>query len=189
VDSFTPAISQVESEADILEDQVFIMRPNDNQEFLRRIGIARKNIMGLMRLLRGKADVLRGFTKRCNENYKVTPHMDIALYLGDIQDHVVAMTNSLIHFEKMLSRSHSNYLAQLSIDSITQGNQVNESLTRVTVLATVLVPLVVVSGLFGMNIKIPWQDDNNLNAWFGIVGGIVLFAITCLLVARRMRYI
>jgi magnesium transporter len=189
VDSFAPVVSKIEREVDALEEQGFIARPDDNRRFLQRISMARKNITGLMRLLGGKADVLRSFTKRCNENYKVTPHMDIALYLGDIQDHVVTMTNSLIHFEKMLSRSHSNYLAQLSIDSITQGNQVNKSLTRVTVLATVLVPLVVISGLFGMNIKIPWQDENNLNAWFGIVGGIVLFAITCLLVARRMRYI
>lgn len=189
MDSFAPAISQVEREADTIEDQVFIARPNDNQEFLRRIGMARKNIMGLMRLLGGKADVLRGFTKRCNENYKVTPRMDIALYLGDIQDHVVTMMNNLIHFEKMLSRSHSNYLAQLSIDSSTQGNQTNESLTRVTVIATVLVPLMVVCGLFGMNVQVPWQDEKNLNAWLGIMGGIILFAVTCLLVARRMRYI
>lgn len=45
--------------------------------------------------------------------------MDIALYLGDLQDHVVTMMNNLIHFEKMLSHSHSNHLAQLSIDYIT----------------------------------------------------------------------
>ncbi|KAM5346207.1 hypothetical protein ACJ41O_009212 [Fusarium nematophilum] len=189
VDSFAPTISQVEREADTIEDQVFIARPNDNQEFLRRIGMARKNIMSLMRLLGGKADVLRGFTKRCNENYEVTPRMDIALYLGDIQDHVVTMMNNLIHFEKMLSRSHSNYLAQLSIDSITQSNQTNESLTRVTVIATVLVPLMVVCGLFGMNVPVPWQEEKNLNPWLGIMSGIILFAVTCLLVARRMRYI
>ncbi|EXK24910.1 hypothetical protein FOMG_18400 [Fusarium oxysporum f. sp. melonis 26406] len=177
VDSFAPAISQFEHEADKLEDEVFVARPNDNQEFLRRIGVARKNITGLMRLLGGKVDVLRSFTKRCNENYEVTPRMDIALYLGDIQDHVVTMMNNLIHFEKMLSRSHSNYLAQLSIDSITQGNQTNESLTRVTVIATVLVPLVVVCGLFGMNVRVPWQDGNNLNAWFGIVSVIVFLPL------------
>ena len=67
-----------------------------------------KNVMGLMKLLGGKADVLRGFTKRCNANYKVTPRMDIGLYLGDIQDHVVTMMTSLAHFEKKLSRSHTN---------------------------------------------------------------------------------
>ncbi|KAJ4126965.1 hypothetical protein NW768_008586 [Fusarium equiseti] len=189
VDSFAPVVSKLESEAEALEEQRFIARPDDNWTFLQRISMARKHTTGLMRLLGGKADVLRGFTKRCTENYKVTPHMDIALYLGDIQDHVVTMMNSLIHVEEMLSRSHRNYLAQLSIDRITQGNQVNKLLTRVTVLATVLVPLVVITGIFGMNIEIPWKNERELNAWFGIVGGIILFAVACTLTARRIGYI
>lgn len=33
-----------------------------------------------MRLLGGKADVIRGFSKRCNEQYSVTPRGDIGLY-------------------------------------------------------------------------------------------------------------
>ena len=46
-------------------------------------------------------------------------------YLGDIQDHVVTMMTNLGHFEKMLSRAHSNYLAQISIESISQGTSTN----------------------------------------------------------------
>ena len=80
-------IHKLESETDQIEDEVFIARTDDMAQFLQKIGNARKNVMGLMRLLGGKADVLKGFTKRCNENYKVTPRMDIGLYLGDIQDH------------------------------------------------------------------------------------------------------
>lgn len=38
-----------------------------------------------MRLLGGKADVIKGFAKRCNEQYQVTPRGEIGLYLGDIQ--------------------------------------------------------------------------------------------------------
>ncbi|CAG7555202.1 unnamed protein product [Fusarium equiseti] len=188
VDSFTPVVSQLEREAEALEEQRYIARPDDNWRFLQRISTARKDTTGLMRLLGGKADVLRGFMKRCTENYKVTPHMDVALYLGDIQDHVVTMTNSLIHVEEMLSRSHRSYLAQLSIDSITQGNQVNKFLTRVSVLATVLVPLVLITGIFGTNVKIPWKGKggSNFNAWFGILGSILVFAIACILIARRM---
>ncbi|KAI8272208.1 putative metal ion transporter [Colletotrichum sp. SAR 10_98] len=188
VDSFGPGINQIEKEADAIEDQVFITRPEDNQVFLRRIGLTRKNVMSLMRLLGGKADVLRAFTKRCTEDYDVTPRMDIALYLSDIQDHAVTMMNSLVHFDTMLSRSHSNYLAQLSIDNIDMGNRTNDFLSRVTVIATIIVPLNVVCGLFGMNVKVPWGGDENLNAFFGIMSGIILFAAISLMVARRMGY-
>jgi magnesium transporter len=149
----------------------------------------RKNVMGLMKLLGGKADVLRGFTKRCNANYKVTPRMDIGLYLGDIQDHVVTMMTSLAHFEKMLSRSHSNYLAQLSIDNITQGNHANKVLSKITLLASILVPLNLVCGMFGMNVMVPWRDVKNLGPFFGIFGFLIFIVILFYSLAKRMRYI
>lgn len=189
VDSFAPVISKIESETDDIEDELFIARNDDMHTFLRRIGMVRKNVMGLMKLLGGKADVLRGFTKRCNADYKVTPRMDIGLYLGDIQDHVVTMVASLAHFETMLSRCHSNYLAQLSIDNITQGNQANKVLSKITLLASILVPLNLVCGMFGMNVKVPWRDTESLIPFFGILGILSLFTLISLLAARRLGFI
>jgi len=189
VDSFAPEIHRLDNETDNIEDSVFVARTDDMHVFLRQIGLCRKNVMGLMKLLGGKADVLRGFTKRCNENYNVTPRMDIGLYLGDIQDHVVTMMSNLGHFEKILSRSHSNYLAQLSIDNITQGNQSNKVLSKITLLASILVPLNLVCGMFGMNVMVPWRDSDSLGPFFGILGVLVLFVVVCLAFAKRMRYI
>lgn len=159
------------------------------QGFLRRIGEVRKTIMGLMKLLGGKADVLKGFAKRCNENYRVTPRMDIGLYLGDIQDHAVTMMSNLAHFEKMLSRSHSNYLAQLSIDSISQGNKANKILSKVTLLASLLVPLNLICSVFGMNVDVPWREVSGLGPFFGIVGFLFLIVVIFIAVAKRMKYI
>lgn len=187
VDSFAPPISKLEADTDQIEDEVFIARTNDMAQFLRKIGTARKNTMALMRLLGGKADVLRGFTKRCNENYKVTPRMDIGLYLGDIQDHVVTMMNNLGHFEKMLSRAHSNYLAQLSIDGITQGTNTNKVLSKITLLASIIVPLNLVTGLFGMNVLVPWRDVDSLMPFGGILAGIGGFSIFCGVLAWRCK--
>ncbi|KAL2022291.1 hypothetical protein VTK56DRAFT_5689 [Thermocarpiscus australiensis] len=187
VDSFAPVISKLEADTDQIEDEVFIARTDDMAQFLRKIGTARKNTMALMRLLGGKADVLRGFTKRCNENYKVTPRMDIGLYLGDIQDHVVTMMNNLGHFEKMLSRAHSNYLAQISIDGIAQGTHTNRVLSKITLLASVIVPLNVVTGLFGMNVHVPWSNLESLAPFFGILSFLIAFCIVALLLAWRYR--
>ncbi|KAK8040843.1 CorA-like Mg2+ transporter [Apiospora phragmitis] len=189
VDSFAPAIHRIELITEGIEDSVFVARADDMHSFLRRIGAVRKNTLGLMRILGGKADVLKGFTKRCNENYKVTPRMDIGMYLGDIQDHVVTMMTNLTHFEKILSRAHSNYLAQLTIDSIAQGTKTNEVLSKITFLASVIVPLNVVTGLFGMNVHVPWQDIDNLHAFIAILCSLVGFVLIALLVARKARYI
>lgn len=68
-------------------------------DMLRRVGECRKKVMGLYRLLGSKADVIKGFAKRCNEQWEVAPRSDIGIYLGDIQDHIVTMTGNLSHYE------------------------------------------------------------------------------------------
>jgi len=189
VDSFAPVIQKIELETDSIEDEVFVARADDSSLFLKKIGVARRNIMGLMRLLGGKADVLRGFTKRCNEDYRVTPRMDIALYLGDIQDHVVTMMNNLGHFEKMLSRSHSNYLAHLTVESVSSGTKVNDVLSKITFLGSIFLPLNLICSLFGMNVHQPFQDVENTIPFFVILS--CLFGVTCVIIflARRLKFI
>lgn len=68
-------------------------------EMLRRVGECRKKVMGMYRLLSNKADVVKGFAKRCNEHWEVAPKSEIGLYLGDIQDHILTMTSSLTYYE------------------------------------------------------------------------------------------
>ena len=69
-------------------------------DMLRRVGECRKKVMSLYRLLGNKADVIKGFAKRCNEQWDVAPRSEIGLYLGDIQDHIVTMTANLSHYER-----------------------------------------------------------------------------------------
>lgn len=69
-------------------------------DMLRRTGETRKKVMSLYRLLGNKADVIKGFAKRCNEQWEIAPKSEIGLYLGDIQDHIVTMTGNLSHYEK-----------------------------------------------------------------------------------------
>ncbi|KAJ9634121.1 uncharacterized protein PV06_09667 [Exophiala oligosperma] len=189
VDTFAPIIREAEHESENIEDQVFIAREDDFLALLRQIGECRKRVLNMMRLLGGKADVIKGFAKRCNEQYEITPRGDIGLYLGDIQDHVVTMMSNLGHVEKMLSRSHANYLAQLNVDNIVKGNKTNKTLARITVVGTILVPLNLVTGLFGMNVHVPGEGVGGLHWFFGILGGILAFVCLCLLVARRLRAI
>ncbi|KAI9600207.1 hypothetical protein KEM48_000621 [Puccinia striiformis f. sp. tritici PST-130] len=119
-----------------------------------------------------------GLAKRCNENWSVAPKSDIGLYLSDIQDHLVTMTQNLNHYEKILSRSHSNYLAQISIEMTDANNQINDVLSKLTALGSILVPMNLVTGLWGMNVHVPGQDITEGYAWFiAIVCGLVSFGV------------
>ncbi|RMZ89927.1 hypothetical protein DV736_g2855, partial [Chaetothyriales sp. CBS 134916] len=189
VDSFQPIIHEAETASENIEDQVFVAREEDLSALLKQIGGCRKTVLNMMRLLGGKADVIKGFAKRCNEQYEMTPRGDIGLYLGDIQDHVVTMMSNLGHVEKMLSRSHANYLAQLNVNSIVRGNGTNKNLAKITLIATILVPLNLVTGLFGMNVAVPFRESNSLAPFFSIIGVILVFVVLMLAVAKKVKAI
>ncbi|GAV52835.1 hypothetical protein ZYGR_0AI01170 [Zygosaccharomyces rouxii] len=207
-DSFAPVIQSLEYEADAIEDSVFMARDLDFSRMLQRIGESRRKTMTLMRLLSGKADVIKMFAKRCQDeangigpaltsqinianlqsggfnkmsyNFANTtqPRGDIALYLGDIQDHLLTMFQNLSAYEKIFSRSHSNYLAQLQVESFNSNNKVTEMLGKVTTLGTMLVPLNLITGLFGMNVHVPGEGVSGLGWWFGILGVMIFLGIS-----------
>lgn len=121
-DVFGPLIHSIEEEVDDIDDTILRlhsdskelqdMSPQDSavsgSDMLRRVGECRKKVMGLYRLLGNKADVIKGFAKRCNEQWEVAPKSEIGLYLGDIQDHILTMTGNLTHYE-----TYELYLAVL----------------------------------------------------------------------------
>ncbi|KIO12395.1 hypothetical protein M404DRAFT_124379 [Pisolithus tinctorius Marx 270] len=176
-DAFGPLIQSIEYEVDSIDELVLILKDTEQSDMLRRIGLCRRKVLGLLRLMGSKADVVKGLAKRCNENWRVAPTSDIGLYLSDIQDHLITMTQNLNHYEKILSRSHSNYLAQISIEMTDANNQINDVLSKLTALGTILIPMNLVTGLWGMNVHVPGQDITGY-AWFSsIVAALAAFAV------------
>lgn len=190
VDSFGPVLREVERETDTIEDSVYTARFEDSRAMLQQISECRKRVMSLGRLLGGKADVIKGFAKKCNEAYAIAPRGDVGLYLSDVQDHIVTMMSNLGHFEKMLGRSHSNHLAQITLRHTEQGSRANNLLGKITIFATILVPLNLVAGLFGMNVPVPGGvNPGGLEWWFGIIGVMIGFSLLCILTAKKFKLI
>lgn len=153
---------------------------------LRMIGESRKRVMSLMGLLANKADVIKGFSKRVTEQWSGAPRNEIAMYLSDIQDHLVTMVQSLNHYEKLLARSHSNYLAQLNIDMTKANNDMNDVLGKISALGMIVLPLNVVTGLWGMNVLVPGQhDDQSLRWFYSIIVCMVTSSIVFYYIIKR----
>ncbi|KAL1917558.1 uncharacterized protein VTP21DRAFT_3951 [Calcarisporiella thermophila] len=252
-DSFAPLIQHIELEVDSIDELVLILKESEQSDMLRRIGHCRKKVMGLLKLLNPKVDVVRGLIKRCEDfdkevssssttiasgtratmgsgpitstglassgipgpygpipsaavpplpgnngstAYGVYPtqslslggnilHNDVNLFLGDIQDHLITMLQNLNHFEQILARSHYNYLAQISIELTQVSNRTNDVVGRLTVFATVLVPLNVITGLWGMNVPVPGMDSKGLVWFFWIVGFLCIFVLVAVAFAKR----
>ena len=85
VDAFAPLIRQVEAEVDMIDELVLMLKEADQPDMLRRIGNCRKRVMSLLRLLTGKADVIKGLIKRYESKMGRDGTGEIGLFLGDIQ--------------------------------------------------------------------------------------------------------
>lgn len=111
---------------------------------------------------------------------------ELGMYLGDIQDHVITMVQTLNHCEKLLSRAHSNYLAQINIDMTKVNNDMNDVLGKLTILGTIVLPMNVVTGLWGMNVEVPGQFQESLMWFTSITSGLIIFGVLLFFVAKRI---
>ena len=66
---------------------------------------------------------------------------------------------------RLLSRAHSNYVAQINIRMNERAEQTNDVLGKLTVLGTIVLPMNIVTGMWGMNVKVPGQDEDHM-MWF-----------------------
>ncbi|KAI6094131.1 hypothetical protein EV401DRAFT_2216657 [Pisolithus croceorrhizus] len=66
-DAFGPLIQSIECEVDSIDELVLILKDTEQSDMLRRIGRCRRKVLGLLRLMGNKADVVKGLAKRCNE--------------------------------------------------------------------------------------------------------------------------
>ncbi|KAI1106667.1 cora-domain-containing protein [Jackrogersella minutella] len=212
-DVYLPLIQSIEDEVDAIDDRILQLhsssdpsasspdekRQRDNEksmsegnteasgDMLRRVGDCRKKVMSLYRLLGNKADVIKGFAKRCNEHWEVAPRSEIGLYLGDIQDHIVTMTANLSHYEMILARCHANYIAQINIRMNERQEQTADVLGKLTVLGTIVLPMNIITGLWGMNVWVPGQEyEGDLKWFFAITTGLLMFGLACFIIAKRV---
>jgi magnesium transporter len=171
----------------MMEDSVSITRPDDIGLALQQIYKCRKEVLHIRQLLNDKTDVIRCFARHCDAFGASSSQ--VTLYLSDIQDHVLTMIANLDAAEQMLSRGQSKYLSQLSFDSTRMRNQIMSALSRLSIIAGIVVPLQFVTGLFGMNVTVPAQSDvaESLTAWFSVLGVLLALVLLFLFIARRLR--
>ena len=78
---------------------------------------------------------------------------------------VVPLVLILTRRRRLLSRAHSNYLAQINIRMNERQEQTADVLGKLTVLGTIVLPMNIITGMWGMNVLVPGQDVQNL-FWF-----------------------
>ena len=137
VDAYFPIVEQLDAFVDGLEERVFV---NFDQAALRDIFGVKRLVLQLKRHLSPMREVFNVLQSRpC----AFLP-LEVQVWYRDIYDHVIRINESLDSYRDLLSSTLDSYLTQISnrMGMVTKG---------LTVVATLSVPFVVVSGMWGMN--------------------------------------
>lgn len=59
-------------------------------------------------------------------------------------------------------------------------------LGKLTVLGTIVLPMNIVTGMWGMNVLVPGQNVEDLSWFWSITGGLVLFGLVSYFIAKRV---
>jgi len=148
VDAFFPILDRVDDFIDGLESRVF---ERFDESALHDIFALKRTVLSLRRYLAPQREIFNVLTNR------PTPLLpsEAQLYFRDVYDHVLRINDSLDNFRELLSSTLDSYLTQVSnrLGSITKG---------LSVIATLSVPFVVISGMWGMNFaRIPLHDSSH----------------------------
>jgi magnesium transporter len=170
VDAYLPVIDHFNEVIDDLEDQV-LDRPTPDA--LARIFETKRSLILLRRVLVNTRDVA-GHLQRSESDLI---HRDLWPFLRDVYDHV-ARNLDLVEMQRdLLTGSLDIYLSSVA-------NRTNQVMKVLTVLGTITLPALVISGIYGMNLKgLPWIGSPHGAA---IVGALMLGTTAVLLVILRL---
>ncbi|KAI8098933.1 uncharacterized protein BX664DRAFT_254548 [Halteromyces radiatus] len=197
-DSFAPIITQVELESVSIDELSLVLHKSERSDMLKRISRCRKRATQMSRLLAAKVDVVKSLIKRYEEKWQraggysalmmdedsvFSPEEtatlktlnEVLLYLGDIQDHLVTMLQNMNHYNRMLSRAHTNYLAQVNVDLSMTYRTTNIVMNRLTFMGVIFIPVTFISSLWGMNVWVPGKDYPDNAFFFWIICMMVMY--------------
>ena len=59
-------------------------------------------------------------------------------------------------------------------------------LGKLTVLGTIVLPMNIVTGMWGMNVLVPGQNSGDLSWFWSITAGLILFGLVSYFIAKRV---
>lgn len=137
VDEFLPMVDQVDDLVTQLEERLF---ESYDERAINDIFRVKRLVVQLRRYLGPLREVLNVLTNR--------PHGCInpaaQVYFRDVYDHTIRIVESLESVRDLVATVLDTYLTQAS-------NRMNKVMKSLSVVGTISLPLVVLTGLFGMN--------------------------------------
>jgi magnesium transporter len=164
VDSYFPTVDGLDDKIDALEDRV--IRPSP--DLLSEIFSVKRQLVDTRRLLVSTRDA----SMHLQRDGGVALTSEHQLYLRDLYDHISRLLDTIETQRDLLNNALDIYLSSIA-------NRTNEVMKVLTVLSTVALPALVMTSVYGMNVKgLPFLGSNYAAEY---VAGLTLVLTGCLL--------
>lgn len=172
VDGYMPVLDAIAEETADIEAEV-LEKPDP--PMLRRIFVLKRKLIEFRRISSGMREVVNGIIRR--EGGLMGDDLDP--YFRDIYDHLVRTVDLIETYRDLLTGALDIYLSAVA-------NRTNEVMKVLTIYGTVALPLVIITGFFGMNLKLPWLESAH-GAWYA-AGLMAVSTLTILYYFKRKHW-
>lgn len=169
VDAYAPVLDWFNEAIDVIEDAV-LEKPSPAT--VERIFRLKRGLIELRRVLTNVRDVASHLQRMDTELIQ----RDLWPFLRDVYDHVARDVEMVEMHRDLLAGAMDIYLSSVA-------NRTNQVMKVLTVLGTIALPAIVISGFFGMNTKdLPW-----INSAYGteIASGLMITTTVGLLILLK----
>jgi magnesium transporter len=173
VDSYYPLLDRISGQMDDLEDKVIAW---PDQHILEQIFDLKRSLIEIRRILANTRDLLGHLTR--NEYPLIQKEM--MPFLRDVYDHVIRNLDTVEIHRDLLTSTTELYMSSLA-------NQTNQVMKALTIFGAVATPALVITGIYGMNLKhLPFADHPH--SWGIVITMIGVISGSVLLVLRKLRW-
>ena len=173
VDYCFPILNKIDTNIEAVEDTIF---EEDVRQTVRDISMIRRDIINFRRIIKPQIPVIASL------EHKKTPLLqeDLEDYFGDISDHVAKIWDILEDYKEVVEG-----LADTN-DSLT-SYRLNEVMKILTTISVIILPMTLVSGIYGMNIQLPFMEHPM--AFLMVMGFMAAMAVGMLIYFRRKGWV
>ncbi len=142
---YVPVLEIIDKEIDAIEDAILLepsVQSEGSSDVIRRILKTKKRLTYLKRLLAPQRDV---FSRLGRGEFSAVGKV-AAVYCRDLYDSLFRTTEMLDTFRDVLASTLEAYLSVVS-------NRLNQVMKVLTVVTVVILPLTLVTGIYGMNFR------------------------------------
>ena len=175
MDSYFPILERYQNRMVALEDEA---GGNPTNETPRKIQNLRRDILEMRRVAWSTRELLLQLQHM--ESPIVTKPTQ--LYIRDVYDHAIAVMEMLESYRDTVSSLLEIYHAKVNV-------MINDVMKALTLMATLFTPALIISSLYGMNMKLPLADSDSTSSFWVTVGTMLLPTLLMLIWFRTKKWI